>query len=152
MEIKTITLLTVEEYRKCQHLIPLIDEWWWLKTPHHNYGDCIRVIHGGRGLGYTNCFDDDGGVRPLCIFNIDPSVPLFWQRPESLIGAKLKYGKYNWTILNWEDGVVYALCDKLIATLPYDTETNIWTKSALEVWLETEGLKIITQRGASDDS
>ena len=143
MELKTITLLSMEEYEKHRNII-LKTSWWWLKTPYPKYDKCVRAVGRNGDLGFDTCYVSGAGVRPFCIFNLESSNPLFWHKPEALVGSKIQYGKYKWTILNTENGELHALCDEFIAYSCFDKNTNIWEESELKVWLETEGLKLIT--------
>jgi hypothetical protein len=95
--------------------------------------------------GYFNShIDNPIGVRPFCIFNLECIDPLFWHKPETLVGSKIEYGKYTWSVFKTKDGDIYALCDEIIAKRRFDEKTNIWEKSELKTWLEVEGLKLIT--------
>ena len=149
MEIKTITLLSAEEYEKCKTIIPQTS-WWWLKTPYLNDkvpyfddNDCVRVVFDNV-LDYNACDFNHAGVRPVGIFNIELTSPMFWHKSEALIGTKMQYGNYNWTIFNIQNGELYALCDKNIAKRRFDSTSNVWESSELKTWLETEGVKLIT--------
>jgi hypothetical protein len=53
------------------------------------------------------------------------------------------YNDRNWTILEIKNNSFSALCTETIAKHQYDSETNIWEKSGLKTWLETEGLQLI---------
>lgn len=144
MTIKKITLLTKEEYVKNKSVIPKINHWCWLKTPCSGDGDYIHIVYADGDFDYFYVVDNDGGVRPLCVFDIEPDDPIFWYKSEMLVGSKIKYGKYEWTVLNAENSELYALCDEIIARRRFDTESNDWEDSELKAWLETEGLKLIT--------
>ena len=144
MELKSITLLTEREYIKYKSVIPETNWWWWLRSPSPGCGSYVHVIDDDGTLFDYDCNDYCGGVRPFCIFDIESDNPLFWCKSEVLVGSKIKYGKYEWTVLNAENGELHALCDGIIAKHRFDEETNIWQDSELKVWLETEGLKLIT--------
>ena len=143
MLFKNITLLTDEEYIKYKSLIPVTDDWWWLKTPYSAYKNGVRAIkcYGDRCNNF--CFSDNGGVRPLCVFEVETADSIFWSKPEMLIGSKIEYGKYKWTVLNVESSVLYVLCDEIITRRRFDSSVNVWANSELRRWLKTEGLKIM---------
>ena len=143
MEFLKITLLKEEEYAKYKSIIPDATAWWF-KTPHPEYADRVRVVDNFGRVNDVSCFMSLGGVRPLCIFNLKTSDPLFWHKSKGLVGSKIEYGKYNWTILNIENGKLLALCDNIIAYRRFDKSTNVWERSELKMWLETEGFKLIT--------
>ena len=68
----SVSLLTVDEYRKYRSLIPNEGKWWWLitpwSTPCNNYEYPVTVVASSglirRGIYNCNC-----GVRPFCIFS-----------------------------------------------------------------------------------
>jgi hypothetical protein len=143
MEIKTITLLSEEEYEKHRTIIPETS-WWWLKTPHHSADVHVRVVDKYGEIFTYHCRYSWNGVRPVVVLELSTSDFAFWCKPETLVGSKIEYGKYKWTVLDANSGTIYALCDELITTLPFDAETNVWKESELKAWLETEGLKLVT--------
>ena len=143
MTVKKIDLLTDEQYSRYKPLIPAIRNlWWWLQSPYDGFTKWINiVINNVVANGYC---DETGGIRPFVVFELDVSDSKFWYKPEKLIGTKFEYGKYTWTILDAEQGELYALCDEVITKRCFDPESNDWNKSELKQWLETEGLKLIT--------
>lgn len=68
----TVSILTVDEYRKYRKLLPNTENWWWLLTPWSTKcNDCetaVTVVHPGGNIYYCNCYYDYG-VRPVCIFS-----------------------------------------------------------------------------------
>lgn len=70
-----VSMLTLDEYRKCRSLIPNEEYYWWLLTPwstpcNEYYKWTAVVLPSGRIISYI-CGDCDG-VRPVCIFS--PSI------------------------------------------------------------------------------
>lgn len=68
----TVSLLTVDEYRKYRKLIPNPDYWQWLITPWST--PCNGYYRSVTAISPYGCFDDYDcnnryGVRPLCIFS-----------------------------------------------------------------------------------
>lgn len=67
-----ISLLTVDEYRKYRKLLPNMDKWWWLltpwSTPVNDFSTTGSVVSASGGVYYSSC-NDEGGVRPICIFS-----------------------------------------------------------------------------------
>ena len=145
MILKNITLLTEDEFNKYKSIIPVIEHRWWLRTPAPEYDDCTRVINWD---GFLSRFSDicrkGNTIRPSCIFGFDPSDIQFWYKPEKLIGTKIEYGKYQWTVLSANFGEIYALCDNVITYRRFDPVSNDWNESELKQWLETDGLNLIT--------
>lgn len=146
MTLKKITLLSIEEYRKYKPVISLIkkDDWWWLRSPGDlpNYAASIARNGDIEEIG-SHVINDDA-IRPALSLNLEVSDSLFWYKPEKVIGTKIKYGKYTWTVLDAEFGGLYLLCDNYIGNHRFDSEFNDWNTSELKGWLETEGLKLIT--------
>ena len=145
MTVKETTLLSIKEYMKYRSVIPVIeDSRWWLRSSgscrvyaaYVNFGGFIN----GSGLHVANDF----AIRPALKFNLDVHDSLFWYKPEKLIGTKIEYGKYKWTILNAEFGELYILCDDCVSKHCFDPESNDWNTSELKQWLKAEGLGLIT--------
>ena len=145
MTIKRITLLSIEEYEKYKSVIPTTNYWWWLRSPGYYQNYAAYVSNGGDAImrGY-NINDAFGAVRPALKINLEMTDNRFWYKPEKLIGSKIEYGQYTWTVLNANFGELYVLCDKCIARHCFDPESNNWATSELKQWLETDGLKLIT--------
>lgn len=68
----SVSLITVDEYRKYRSLIPNEKKWWWLitpwSTPCNDYEYSVAVV-ASYGCVNDGFYDDDGGVRPFCIFS-----------------------------------------------------------------------------------
>ena len=67
-----VSLLTFDEYRKNRKHIPNAGYWWWLLTPDstpcNGDSEWITVV-SPRGSIDDLFYDDDLGVRPVCIFS-----------------------------------------------------------------------------------
>ena len=145
MIIEEISLLSENDYIKYRHLIPLVNAWYWLKTPEPLYKNAVRIIDERGDLAGLYCSTNGGDVRPVCFFDFEPGDLLFWYKGEKLIGSKIKYGAYSWTVLNIENNKLYALCDEIIATCRrFDDKSNVFERSELKYWLKTTGLQLIT--------
>lgn len=68
--LDSVSLLTVDEYRKYRQFIPNTDDWWWLaspwSTPCNNDETWEVVVSPSGDVGSSN-YDNDNGVRPFCI-------------------------------------------------------------------------------------
>lgn len=68
----SVSLLTVDEYRKYRSLIPNDEKWWWLitpwSTPCNDYKYPVTVV-ASSGSIFDGRYYDYGGVRPFCIFS-----------------------------------------------------------------------------------
>ena len=67
-----VSLISIDEYRKYRSMIPNFKEWWWTLTPYSTKCNddaiwCAVVSPSGDVVG--RCYDDRGGVRPVCIFS-----------------------------------------------------------------------------------
>lgn len=71
-----VSMLTLDEYRKCRSLIPNEEYYWWLltpwSTPCNEYYKWVTVVLPSGGIGNGSCGNGCGGVRPVCIFS--PSI------------------------------------------------------------------------------
>ena len=143
MHLKEITLLSFEDFQRYMNFIPNVERGWWLKT--HNPSDLSRVyvVMPNQNIALAYCFSVSLGVRPYCTFMIEPADSEFWCKSDKLIGSKIQYGKYNWTILDIDTNEVYALCDSLMGPSFFDAQNGIWGGSYLKRWLDNEGLVLI---------
>lgn len=68
----SVSLLTVDEYRKYRSLIPNDEKWWWLitpwSTPCNDYKYPVTVVASSGNVVRRGC-GSDYGVRPFCIFS-----------------------------------------------------------------------------------
>lgn len=68
----SVSLLTVDEYRKYRSLIPNEEKWWWLitpwSTPCNDYEYPVTVVASSGYFSRRIC-GSCGGVRPFCIFS-----------------------------------------------------------------------------------
>ena len=68
----SVSLLTVDEYRKYRTLIPNEENWWWLitpwSTPCNDYEYPVAVVASSGFINYWSC-RSRSGVRPFCIFS-----------------------------------------------------------------------------------
>lgn len=67
-----ISILTMDEYRKYRKFLPNMSKWWWLLTPWsapaNDYNTTLTVVSPS-GSVYNYDFNDEFGVRPVCIFS-----------------------------------------------------------------------------------
>lgn len=68
----TVSLLTVDNYRKYRSFIPNTDDWWWLATPwstkRNSYEYSVAVVSPSGDVYIGSC-NGGLGVRPFCIFS-----------------------------------------------------------------------------------
>ena len=144
MLLKKITLLSREEYIKYHPIIPVVNARWWLKTSYYDRN--IDYVTVAADLGSSSYIVSDIGVRPCCIFELDSSDAAFWCKPEMLIGTKVRFGNYEWTVVDIKEGKIRTLCDQIIAKRRFDCDGNFCCleDADLGLWLVNEGLKLIT--------
>lgn len=145
MTVKEITLLSKEEYKKHRSVIPVISYYWCLRSPGKYQDQTTVVDHNGDIVAdRISVYNSHSAVRPALKLNLEMTDNRFWYKPEKLVGSKIRFGKYNWTVLDANLGELYVLCDKLITRRRFDPESNDWDASELKRWLKTEGMKLIT--------
>jgi hypothetical protein len=146
MKLKEIKILNKAEYKKSRSFIPAINDPWWLRDfgTSKQYVCCVGT-NGNIDAGGLNISNDYVGVRPACVFELDAADFMFWHKPETLIGTKVEFGANEWTILDAKNGSVYAVCNSIIEHHRFDSNTNVWEESELKQWLETEGIRKISE-------
>ena len=125
IEILDVILLSIEEYMENKDLIPLIDDWWWLRSP-GDYQNFAAYINNDGDVNDCGSNVNRGGnaVRPaLKIGN-----------PESLNpGEKFQCAGYLWTMLRGN----LALCDSSIGETAFSNkDSNDYETSAVKRYVE----------------
>ena len=105
MEIENVTLLSKEEYKENKNLIPLINEWWWLRSPGSYQDNAVIVFPDGPLFDY-NVNKDCVVVRPALKIKNHKSYVF-------LPGDTIRVADTMWTILR--DGL--AICDEYIGRM-----------------------------------
>lgn len=141
LDIKEITLLSIEEYRATQEYIPAINKWWWLRSP--GFSPYLAAfVHSDGSVGSCGCIVDlvSGAVRPAL-------------RISNLRAANLKQGdkifvaNRKWTVVSEELVVV----DKPIGNSPFRQDygadnANVYeasdVKKYVENWAKENGIEI----------
>lgn len=129
--VEGITLLSIEEYKVAEPNIPLVDDWWWLRSPGDNSWSAACVAPGGGVVGF-GCSVGNVlvGVRPALRFN-----PKSAKLP---IGAKVRVESFTWTHVT--DGIL--LCDSIITRrMPFRKEckaedANVYETSDVKKYLD----------------
>lgn len=153
IDIKEVTLLSVEEARRAEENVPDIlaatHDFWWLRSPGNSAPYAAGVCNYGSvytsGYG-VNC--DSNGVRPALRISNLKSLHL-------LIGSKITVNNYSFTVVSRD----LALCDQLIDHAPFNRDYkkgNVYEtsdiKQVVDKWVVDnnitiqEGKKIICQR------
>ena len=70
--LDSVSLLTVDEYRKYRQFIPNTSDWWWLASPWSTLCNddetCVAVVSPS-GVSVCRFCSCCFGVRPVCIFS-----------------------------------------------------------------------------------
>lgn len=68
-----VNLLTCDMYRKYRHLIPNLDNWWWLATAYsteaNGYSNSTCILYPSGTLGSRNAYYGRCSVRPAFLLN-----------------------------------------------------------------------------------
>lgn len=68
----SVSLISIDEYRKYRNMIPNFDEWWWALSPYstkcNEDSSWVAVVSPDGGIDY-GLYDYSLGVRPVCIFS-----------------------------------------------------------------------------------
>lgn len=125
IEEDQIFLLSIEEYNKYKHVIPCINCWWWLRSPHNDSNDVIGVYNADitcRGVYIGN---DYGAVRPAIRYN-DHLIT-------SPIGSRFTWNGVTWVIIDAEKGI--AIAEMPIGFEKFDDKSNNYATSYIRRWL-----------------
>ncbi len=132
LKVTGITLLSIKEYETAKEYVPLVNGWWWLRSPGDISGRAAYVEHYGRVNTYGNYVDStDIAVRPaLLILNLDSSNLNPGDRIVDFCGS-------DWTVIS--DNMV--LCDTEVGTHCFREDwvadgANDYKKSDVKKWLE----------------
>ena len=138
MMFKSVSLLSCEEYWTYRDLIPIINDWWWLRSSDAFFKTIVHVVNGLGNVSNAEC-SEKRGVRPFCIVKFEPDDPRFWSKPEKLIGTKIKWGRCTFTVLDVKNDELYILSDEVVYKRHFDAVSNNWDNSTLKKILDRGG-------------
>lgn len=126
MIIKSITLLSEEEFNSYKDFTPQIDhQIWWLRTAYYlPHRACAVFANSYVGNAPVSSYAI--GVRPALI--IENENFELCQRLEAL--------GYSWTVLSVQEESAYVLCDEIVAHHRFDDEQNDFETSEIKRFLE----------------
>ena len=117
-----ITLLTAEEYEQYKDRIPLVKDWWWLRSPGYSSSYAAFVYFDGSVDYYGDfVYSSFDAIRPALKSDI-----LNLHIGESFIALGNR-----WVMI--DDGV--AISQDVITHRRFDLESNDWETSELKSWL-----------------
>ena len=129
IDINDITLLSIEEYEQTKEIVPLVIQYWWLRSP-GTYDNNVAVVLIGGSVNYFGLFVPDSyGVRPALILNMQSS--------NLQIKDKFIFADYTWTVI----GENLALCDSVVGTTYFRKDweaedSSEYETSDIKKWLE----------------
>lgn len=129
LDIKGITLLSIEEYKACKEHIKHTSPSWWLRSPGLN---CLRaavVFSFGDIYNSGDFIYVPFGVRPVLEINLKTS--------NLQIGDEIELMNCRWTVISNK----LILCNEIIAKRPFRKDwrtdnANDYNKSDIKQWLE----------------
>ena len=144
IEISEITLLSIEEYEAAQKNIPVIPEWWWLRSPGGYDARAAGVSIGGS-------VDDFGNYVNFNYFCVRPALRISNLACFNLHAKDtIRLAGKNWTVIS-EDLI---LCDESVGNCSFRKDyqapdANVYEKSDVKKWLENwaaeNGIEITAQ-------
>ena len=126
-DFESVTLLTIDEYENSKALISHSKSWWWLRSPGAYNNAAAYVFIDGDVYPDGFLVNKAAGVRPA--FKLE-----FMKASELNPGDKVQIGKYTATVL-YDD---MLLLDSFVTKHVFDEESNVWRKSAIKKYIESE--------------
>ena len=131
-QVVEVTLLSKEEYMEYRSGIPVLEHWWWLRSPGADarFETCVYPINE---LYKHGQFVEDAYVH------VRPALKIKVTNPKTFTYIKcIKLLGMDWTVLDIFDDVIYLLCDESLGCHVFDSNSNKWETSELKSWLEEE--------------
>ena len=133
MEVREITLLSLEEYNANCRFITNLDNWWWLRSPGYYGGGVACVLMDGDIEHYGFSEDAERSVRPALRIVPENGIEK---------GDRIWAGGMPWTVISEN----LLLCDQSIGEMAFrnDCQTNKFelsdVKKLLDSWAAEKGL------------
>ncbi|GEM_PF-3870538 len=127
-DIESVSLLSMDEYKKNRDLIPVVKCWWWINSPGIYKKNAMYIFIDGEI--YTEGYkvdSDRAGIRP--VFRLKPEAAHGLK-----LGEKVIIGKYSATVLDNDS----CLLDDVVCNHRFDIASNNWEKSELKSFIESE--------------
>lgn len=123
LKIHEITLLSVQDYSRCEEYIPPIKESWWLRSPAVDGGQlCVSFLNGHRVIG----------VPRACSRYIRPAMRITGMDVKP--GDKIAIFAESWTVLQ-SDETILVLCDRCLSYSEFDSQNREYETSNVYRWL-----------------
>ena len=128
-EFLGLTLLSKEEYIELESNIPIVDFWWWLRSPGSSSSSAFLIGYYGSRL---DCSVNSGSiaVRPAIIIQESSHLK---------VGDNFWFYAHNWTVISDN----YALCDEEFCYMPFNRDfsaddVNNYNNSDIKRYLDRE--------------
>lgn len=123
IEITGITLMPIEEYAVYTENIPIISEWWWLRSPGW-YPDYAAYVDYD---GSIDCAGDSvtieyNAVRPVLLGSFKDYKDI----------VEFEFADHSWIVLSKN----MAICKDYINRRRFDGKTNNYASSEVKEFLE----------------
>jgi hypothetical protein len=153
-EIKEIDILNTDKFEQYKDLIRPISRRWWLKD-HGENSWFVQVAHTDMD---RKCVRDPRGdhvtavrhIRPTLLVELPVSDTRVFYKPDKLIGQRIQFKGYMWTILDVNAYSWYLFCDTTIGEHCYALTDVGWEDSELKRWLETDCLQSLMNNEVSE--
>lgn len=130
-QIKEATLLSSKEFKKYKHIIPLLNERWWLRSPGYDITRTVYIYY------FSDIFEFGRTISSSNDITVRPALKIKVSNLEYLkVGDKLDILDKKWTVLDILEDYVYILCDGHMGYHRFDTESNNWETSELKKFIE----------------
>ena len=125
IRINSITLLSLDEYKKYSKKIPVIDHYWWLRSPgyYSNYAVLVNLYGAPLGFGdyvTIGCY----AVRPALVGDFKGV-------------SEFEFASHTWIVL--ADNL--AICKDYLFSSRFDADNNKYetseVKARLNEWLKS---------------
>lgn len=117
-----IFLLSEEEYMRYKNVIPVINSYWWLRSPSHSDDFAEGVDNDGSIYYGDDVYDDDGCVRPA----------LHLESSNHQIGDRIIKYDFPWIVIN----KCLAIAEVPIGFEKFDDKSNDYETSYIRKWLK----------------
>lgn len=132
LDVRGITLLSMEEYKEMKDHIPHLTDRWWLRSPGHidrthpTWRELVCFVNE-YGIAHDNCSVDDAGVAVRPALEISDNT--------LRAGDRFRLFGHEWTVISDQ----YALCDEPIGHMVFwkADYANDYDKSHVKRFVET---------------
>lgn len=126
VKVKGITLLSAQEYEKAKDYIPLLNDWWWLRSP-GTADNCATYVDA---KGSLNKNGHDVGYGSLAV---RPAIKIASaENSDVKAGDKIEFAGNTWTVIPGE----MMVCDDIISHHRFARKENSFMISDVRIYIE----------------